>query len=462
MQPAVIFSATFTCAFTLLAAAAASFLVLCQLEKGDEFLGGVVKLPQSIAIDSSSERMFVVDATDRRILSSKLDGTNVFELSWSNFRPHSVAVDAGQNKIYWTDVDAGKVTRSSYDGLTVEDIAVNLDQPAGIAVQPAGSGGSTAQVVWVSRTAIQTASVPLSLGTLPPVSDISAVDPLDGAFGAATDSNYVYWTSSAAGRIQRKRLDGSGTVRTVVEGEGLVGPQNVVVNDAEDMMYWTDPSAGKIGRASLGMSTLGTNKEFVVVTSEEPRGLALDADTSLYFGDSSAQVVRRSGINGECMLYTALEDEMIALIILGSALGIAVIGCCAVVGYFVRSRRAAKSSPPASDTKAKDAIVPTNVADSAATKVAAGDDAHKAAHNEETYDEDAYPPKPIPPSGEVHDSFAINSGAESRVEKDFVEDPPLTDERGAEHKNFETEAVTEPEIDMPNRNGKCCLFCSAG
>lgn len=460
MQPAAIFSAA-VCVFTLLAAAAASFLVHCQLEKGDELLGSVVKLPQSIAIDSSSKRMFVVDqllSTDRRILTSNLDGSDVSELSWSNFRPHSVAVDSAQKKLYWTDVEGGKVQRSSYDGLNVEDVAVNLDQPAGIAVVPAGSGGTTAQVFWASNTAIQTASVPLSLGTRPPVSEVSALNPLDAVFGLTTDSNYVYWASSAAGTIQRKNLDGSGSVRTVVEG--LAGPQNVVVNDAEDMVYWSDPSAGKIGRASIGASTLGTNFEFVVVTSEEPCGLALDGDTSLYIGDSSAQVVRRSGVNGECMLYTALEDEMIALIILGGALGIAVIGCCVVGGCFVRGRRAAKSSPPASDTKPKDPIVPTDVAGSGAEKVAtAGDDAQKAAPVAEGYDEDAYPAKPMPPSGEVQDSLATNLDEEAGVEKDL----PLTAESlGAEPKDLQTEAVTEPEIEMPNRNGKCCLFCSAG
>lgn len=473
MQAAVVYSAALILLFSLLSGAAVFFIVHCQMKKPEDLLGSFVTHPQSIAIDSSSERMFVVDHVDARILSASLEGGDVRELATQGLQqPHSVAVDVAASKLYWTDVAAGKVQRSSYDGLDVEDVVVGLDRPAGIAVVSAGSGSSPiplVRVIWASRGQgkIQTASMASSsLGTHP-VTDMSSGGAVDDVFGVAADRDYVYWTLPISGTIKRAPIDG-GSTRILVEN--LEQPEGIAVNYEEGFVYWSDLGAKKIGRASIGSSIAGSNMEFVVVTSEEPRGLAFDQATSMYFGDSSAQVVRRSDVDGECLLYKALGDEMIALIILGSALGVAVLGCCVVCGCLVRSRRAAKSSPPASETNSAhtetepahtDAIVPAAAADNNAENAAPVKD-------EEGYQQDAAEKTSPPPPAldRARDVNQEDGPYKENVPALLPEAKPDAEERGQEEsrtRKVGADAALEPEfLEVRTAgNGKCCLFCSA-
>lgn len=428
--------------FTLLSAAAVSFLVHCQMEKGEELLGSVVTHPQSIAIDSSSEMMFVVDQQDNKIFRANLETGEVADLNFAGLvEPHSVAVDEVEGKLYWTDTGIGKVQRCLYNGFDLEDVVVGLDSPAGVAVVSAGADGSTVQVLWATTGAIQTARVPpASISANPYVTDISAVSSSDGVFGMAVDSDYVYWTSPTSGKIQRAPLDGSGSAQAIVEG--LDQPQDVAVNAAEDMVYWSDPGTGRIGRASIDTSIAGANPESVVVSSGEPRGLAFDGDTRLYYGDSSKGAVLRSGVDGECFLYRGLGDENIALIILGGGLGVAVIGCCAVGGWWARRRRASKNSPP---DPSKTGVVPSLEAGGEAER------AKKAAPDDEGDKEEADKKKA------------------AMAEAEEVKQPPLTEKvqealaiKRDEENLKETDLAMEPEIDNARRGGQCCLFCTAG
>merc|ERR1719265_603159 len=101
---------------------------------------------------------------------------------------------------------------------------------------------------------IQTVSVHPSSSAVPSsVRDVSSygadgVGAADDIFGVAAYGDYVYWTHPISGSVQRALFSGEGRASFLVDD--LEQPEDIAVNAADGMVYWSDPSAGRIGRIS--------------------------------------------------------------------------------------------------------------------------------------------------------------------------------------------------------------------
>lgn len=98
----------------------------------------------------------------------------------------------------------------------------------------------------------------------------------------------------ASGSIRRVNTDGTGLSTILDVGGGLWGLETDL---AAGKMYWTDVNNFAIRRANLDG---GGIEDLVTTGLEFPSGLGLHLGTQqLFWGDQTAEVVGRAGINGE-------------------------------------------------------------------------------------------------------------------------------------------------------------------
>ena len=85
-------------------------------------------------------------------------------------------------------------------------------------------------------------------------------------------AGHMYWVdNSTPGKILRAKLDGTEVVALI--DVGLVGPDDIILDLADDKMYWTDQNASRVQRADLD----GTNVELLVDgdVTVRPSGIAI-------------------------------------------------------------------------------------------------------------------------------------------------------------------------------------------
>lgn len=105
----------------------------------------------------------------------------------------------------------------------------------------------------------------------------------------------VYWTDSAAGRIQRSDLDGS-NLETVISGFANAGLRGIAVDSIDRKIYWTDFAAQKIRRANLD----GSGSEDLVTNAlSGVRAITLDTvGGKMYWADVTENTIRRANLDG--------------------------------------------------------------------------------------------------------------------------------------------------------------------
>lgn len=116
---------------------------------------------------------------------------------------------------------------------------------------------------------------------------------LNGGFGLAVDSNYLYWASTGDDKIMRSDLDGT-NVTTLVSDAADSHPYGVAVDATH--VYWTDLQSQLIKRANLDGSNVTT---LIDGTGQlQPAAIALDG-TYLYLGDVAGNGrIMRANLNG--------------------------------------------------------------------------------------------------------------------------------------------------------------------
>jgi Low-density lipoprotein receptor repeat class B len=110
--------------------------------------------------------------------------------------------------------------------------------------------------------------------------------------GVEVDANYVYWTDFTAGKIGRANLDGTGVNKDFITGATF--PQDVTVDSGH--IYWTNQ--GSIGRADLN----GTSVDQTFIPSQnQPQGIAVDG-TYIYWASfpppQPPDAIGRANLNG--------------------------------------------------------------------------------------------------------------------------------------------------------------------
>jgi len=254
----------------------------------------IIALPTSIALDTSSGKMYWTDPGTAKIQRAHLDGSGIEDLVTSGLsHPRSIALDVTGSKMYWTDAGTDKIQRANFDGTGVEDlVTTGLSSPHSIALDITGG-----KMYWTDAGTdkIQRANLD---GT--GVEDLVTTG-LSVPHGIALDvsAGKMYWTDPGTEKIQRANLDGSGVEDLVTTGLGY--PYGITLDVAGSKMYWVDSGSDKIQRANFE----GTGVEDVIETGLiSPYGIALDlASGMIYWTDSGTRRIQRANLDG-----TEIED----------------------------------------------------------------------------------------------------------------------------------------------------------
>ncbi|MCP4628336.1 MAG: choice-of-anchor D domain-containing protein, partial [bacterium] len=91
-------------------------------------------LPNGIALDTNSGKMYWTEGGMKKIQRADLDGNNVEDLVTGLANPLGIALDTGIGKMYWVVQGTAKIQRADLDGNNVEDLVTGLNMPYDIAL----------------------------------------------------------------------------------------------------------------------------------------------------------------------------------------------------------------------------------------------------------------------------------------------------------------------------------------
>jgi low density lipoprotein receptor-related protein 5/6 len=204
--------------------------------------------PVGLAVDPVAGLLYWGDQNSRTLRRCRLDGSEGEVLPPAVEFVRGLALDPAAGRLYWCDDGnhANRIQRSDLDGGAVEDLVVY--------------------------------STNVDLRQI-------ALDP---------DRDWMYWTLSFEGRIERARLDGTG-VETVV-ASASIRPCGIAVDPRDGSIYWTDYVANRIQRAAADGTGI---EDFVTQGLRTPWTLALDpAGRFLYWMDLGTGRLQRRSLDG--------------------------------------------------------------------------------------------------------------------------------------------------------------------
>ena len=218
--------------------------------------------PNAIALDTLNGKIYWADPGSDKIQRANLTCPSTPEdlVTTGLQDAEGIALDTGGGKMYWTDVTADRIERANLDGSGRTVLCTVANVIRGIALDlPAG------KMYWTNSTIIQRANL-----------DCSGIETCATGAGdarhVALAAGKVYWGNAAAGKIQRRSSDCTGSVEDCVTG--LVEPQGVAL-DFRGKIYWTDNLDHKVQRSNLACP--GGVPELLVTTGTDgPISLALD------------------------------------------------------------------------------------------------------------------------------------------------------------------------------------------
>ncbi|MYF93031.1 MAG: DUF5050 domain-containing protein [Gemmatimonadetes bacterium] len=226
-------------------------------------------------------------------LRANLDGSDTESYSYDNnvsVDEWSIPLDVAGGKMYWTSSNQPYgIQRADLDGSNVENVITGpelIGDPTEIALDAAGG-----KLYWTNpdsdtnRSTIYRANLDGS--------DVETLMEREGIidFALDLDQGRLYWTG-ARGTIQRASLDGTNV-------EDLFAPKvrwpyGMALDVGREKMYWSDPIVGSILRADLD----GSGIEVLVSKLDEPRGIALIAESKIYWADSGTGKIQAAGLDG--------------------------------------------------------------------------------------------------------------------------------------------------------------------
>jgi hypothetical protein len=131
----------------------------------------------------------------------------------------------------------------------------------------------------------------VSLSTTQIIASSGGLDPRNLVIDVATDQMFVCYSDAAWNRIRKCTLSGSGLVDIVLSAGT---PEDLAVDFASGLLYWTAPGANRIRRATTAGASVTD-----LVTTTSPRGIVLDLTNGfLYWVGDSGTTIKRSNLNG--------------------------------------------------------------------------------------------------------------------------------------------------------------------
>ncbi len=245
---------------------------------GEKNLEFIPAFAREIAIDEVEGYVYWSDPANGRIGRAKLDGTD-FNASYiiDPDEPIGIGVidEPTAKYIFWTErgeLDAddkpqaslGTIGRADLDGTNVnQDCLTGLTNPRSIAVRPDF-------IYWTSPTSKLNSSgnvVRASLTCNEASKTILITNEASGDI--AVDASHIYFAFSTGvnGFIRRYNLDGTEAGAggagddPIVQIPGAESPLGLALDDS--YLYWSNPTAQKVGRSDLGGTDASEEPEFI-------------------------------------------------------------------------------------------------------------------------------------------------------------------------------------------------------
>src|SRR5207244_12485925 len=246
-------------------------------------------------------RLFVLDISAGRILSTKTDGSDGRVIVTGCRMPDGIVVDAEAGHIYWTNMGVpsmndGSIERADVDGRNRQTIV-----PEGGTFTPKQLqlDRTNRKLYWSDREGMRVMRANLDGSQLETLvetgrGDADRRDATRWCVGVSVDAarRQVYWTqkgpdNAGVGRIFRASTDvpkgECPSARTDIEllYDGLPEPIDLELDLTNRQLYWTDrgdpPRGNTVSRAPMdGTSGRRRAPETVVTHLMEPRGITLD------------------------------------------------------------------------------------------------------------------------------------------------------------------------------------------
>ncbi|MEX2391390.1 MAG: thioredoxin-like domain-containing protein [Dehalococcoidia bacterium] len=326
-----------------------------------------LSFPGAVLVDEASERLFIADSGNNRVLVSDLDGKlqraigsgveglkDGFAEEAQFDQPHGLELSADGGTLYVADtrnhalravdLGSGDVTTIAGDGTragrypapAAPAATTALASPWGLkrvddALYVAMAG---THQIWTLDLVNQTLDVFAGSGE----EGIDDGPPLEASLaqtsGLATDGTHLFWVDPESSGVRRLMLDGKGTVETLV-GTGLFdfgdvdGPPGVALLEhpqgiayAGGVLYVADTynhkvrtidqSTGNVGTYAGTGEPGGEDGQVATATFDEPGGIAYGSG-ELYVADTNNHAIRVIGISSGVVSTVKLSNLGVAV-----------------------------------------------------------------------------------------------------------------------------------------------------
>lgn len=136
---------------------------------------------------------------------------------------------------------------------------------------------------------VMTGAVSLSVTTL--VNSAGGLEPRQVVIDVASNQMFATYSHGSWNRIRKGALDGTGWTDVVLSAGT---PEDLAIDFAAGLIYWTAPSAGRIRRATTAGASVTD-----LVTTTSPRGIVLDLTNGfIYWVDNGGTAIKRCNLNG--------------------------------------------------------------------------------------------------------------------------------------------------------------------
>jgi len=228
-----------------------------------------------LAIDKEGGKLYYADDDNLSLNRMDLDGGNPEVVYAGLTGIGSVAIDAVEGRVYWTNRVDGTVHRGNLDGSgSAETIIEGLELPEGIAVHNGKVYVSDVQAPPVGENiyVANTNGSGLEVFLAGNWGYALAIDPVNERLYFGDQGVY---DDPEDNRLKSVNLNDNSDILTLatIEPIGANGSRTygIGINTAENKVYWTDRSSGRIKSANLD----GSGIETVLVAEGSPRGIAL-------------------------------------------------------------------------------------------------------------------------------------------------------------------------------------------
>ena len=249
---------------------------------------------------ASAARLFVLDASDGRILSMNVDGSDRRVIVTGGRLPDGVAVDSDAGHVYWTNMGVPNQNDGSIERVDLDGSHRRTIVPVGVTHTPKQLQLAGDKLYWCDREGMKVMRCSLDgtqVETLVSTGsgDEDSKDARNWCVGIAVDPVHrqFYWTQKGGdnaneGRIFRAAIDmpalASPDDRPDIEllYGGLPEPIDLELDLEQRVLYWTDrgdpPRGNTVNRAPMDVEAAARlAPEIVFPNLMEGIGIALDA-----------------------------------------------------------------------------------------------------------------------------------------------------------------------------------------